>query len=230
MPLAFLSAGCRQDMHDQPKYRPLATSTFFEDGRSARPLVAGTVPRGLLKEDSLLYTGKAAGQRAQSSGLLQLPTPPQPVPPAGSAGQAQAGGGQTQQCQAQQSQAQQGQSDIFPFQIKKEDLDRGEQQFNVFCSVCHDRLGTGNGMIVQRGFRRPPSYHIQRLREAKVSYFFDVITNGFGAMPDYSAQITPEDRWRIIAYIRALQLSQNATVADVPPDERNNLGEGGQQK
>ena len=118
----------------------------------------------------------------------------------------------------------------FPFEITKEALDRGQEQYNVFCSVCHDRTGAGNGMIVQRGFRRPPSFHIDRLRQAPPGHFFDVISNGFGAMSDYSAQITPEDRWKVIAYIRALQLSQNATIEDVPPQERDKLNQGGQTR
>jgi mono/diheme cytochrome c family protein len=100
---------------------------------------------------------------------------------------------------------------------------RGQERFNVFCSPCHGRTGMGNGMIVQRGFRQPPSYHEERLRTAPVGYFFDVMTNGFGAMQDYAAQVPPADRWAIAAYIRALQLSQHATVADVPADRRGDL-------
>ena len=100
---------------------------------------------------------------------------------------------------------------------------RGQERFNVYCSPCHGRTGLGDGMIVQRGFRPPPSYHEPRLREAPVGYFFDVMTNGFGAMQDYSAQVTVSDRWAIAAYIRALQLSRNATVADVPADRRGDL-------
>ena len=93
---------------------------------------------------------------------------------------------------------------------------RGQERFNIYCSPCHDRTGSGNGMVVQRGFRQPPSFHIDRLRQADVGHFFDVMTNGFGAMPDYRAQIAPRDRWAIVAYIRALQLSQHAAAADVP--------------
>ena len=96
-------------------------------------------------------------------------------------------------------------------------LERGRERYNVFCSPCHDHVGTGEGMIVRRGYRRPPSYHTERLRAAAPAYFVDVITKGFGAMPDYASQIAPADRWAIAAYIKALQLSQNATVQDVPP-------------
>ena len=107
--------------------------------------------------------------------------------------------------------------DFMPFAITRADLDRGRTQYNVFCSPCHSRLGDGKGFIPSRGFaRKPPSYHIERLQKAPIGYFYDVMTNGFGLMLDYSAQITPRDRWLIAAYIRALQLSQNATQADVP--------------
>ena len=99
----------------------------------------------------------------------------------------------------------------FPFPVTKEVLERGQKRFNIYCSPCHDRLGNGDGMIVRRGYRHPPSYHIDRLRQVPNGYIFDVITNGFGAMPDYAAQIPPRDRWAIVAYIRALQFSQNAS-------------------
>ena len=111
----------------------------------------------------------------------------------------------------------------FPFPITRADLERGRERFNIYCTPCHDSAGTGRGMIVQRGFPAPPSYHIQRLRDAPVGHFFDVITNGLGNMYGYGSRVTPEDRWRIVAYIRALQLSQFATLADVPPAEREKL-------
>lgn len=107
--------------------------------------------------------------------------------------------------------------DVFPYPVTREVVDRGQQRFTIYCTPCHSALGDGNGMIVQRGLRRPPSFHDERLRKAPVGHFFDVMTNGFGAMPDYASQIPVNDRWAIIAYIRALQLSQNATPADVPP-------------
>ena len=111
----------------------------------------------------------------------------------------------------------------FPMPVTKQVLDRGQERFNVYCSPCHGRTGEGNGMIVQRGFRQPPSYHDERLRNVPVGYFFDVMTNGFGAMQDYSAQVTVPDRWAIAAYIRVLQLSRSATVNDVPADRRGDL-------
>jgi cytochrome c553 len=173
----IFAAACRQDMHDQPKYKPLAGSTFFEDGRASRPLVDGTVARGHLRTDEFFYTGKIGGKFV----------------------------------------------DVFPFPVTRAVLDRGREHFNIFCAQCHDRTGNGQGMIVQRGFRQPPSYHIDRLRQAPAGHFFDVITNGFGTMYSYASRISPEDRWAIIAYIRALQLSQNATLADVPSEERQKL-------
>ena len=112
---------------------------------------------------------------------------------------------------------------MFPMPVTAAVMARGRERFNVFCSPCHGRTGDGNGMIVQRGFRQPPSYHEQRLREAPAGYFFDVMTNGFGAMQDYAAQVPVADRWAIAAYIRALQLSQGATVGDVPADRRADL-------
>ena len=175
-------AGCRQDMHDQPKYIPLRATSFFDDGRSARPIPAGTVARGHLDADIAFYTGKGPDGKYV---------------------------------------------DTFPFPITKEVLLRGQQRYNIYCTPCHDRLGTGNGMVVRRGFRHPPSYHIDRLRQAPNGYIFDVITNGFGAMQDYSAQVEPADRWAIIAYERVLQLSQNATLNDVPPADRTQLNGGG---
>jgi mono/diheme cytochrome c family protein len=168
---------CRQDMHDAPRYEPLEASAFFASGGSARALVANTVPRGYLREDELLYTGKLSGQFAN----------------------------------------------VFPAPVTAAVMVRGQERFNVFCSPCHGRTGVGNGMIVQRGFRQPPSFHEQRLKDAPAGYFFDVMTSGFGAMQDYSAQVPVADRWAIAAYIRALQLSQGATVADVPADRRSDL-------
>ncbi len=168
--------GCSQQMGTQPKYTPLSASPFFDDGRSARPLVEGTLPRGRIAEDSLF-----------------LPKD----------------------------------SDVFPFPVTQQVLERGRERFNIYCSVCHGRLGDGDGMIVRRGFRRPPSYHIDRLRQAPAGHFFDVITNSFGAMPDYAAQVSPRDRWAIIAYIRALQLSQHYPAAELPPEGRKQIGAGG---
>lgn len=116
--------------------------------------------------------------------------------------------------------------DTFPFPVTDKVLRRGQERFNIYCAPCHDRVGTGQGMIVKRGYRAPPSYHSERLRAAPVGYFFQVMTLGFGLMPDYAQQVPPGDRWAIIAYIRALQLSQNAKLAEVPEAARQTLEAG----
>lgn len=162
-------AGCRIDMHVQPRLNPLAKSDFFADQRSARPQLDGTVARGQLREDAYFYTGKIGNNPG----------------------------------------------DYLPFPVTREVLERGRERFNIFCAPCHSRLGDGEGFIPSRGFpRKPPSYHIERLEKAPLGYLYGVVTEGFGIMPDYSSQIPPRDRWNIVAYIRALQLSQHATVAD----------------
>jgi mono/diheme cytochrome c family protein len=178
----LLLTACRQDMHDQPRYKPLRASDFFGDGRSARPLVTGVVARGTLHDNELLYTGKAGGSPAET----------------------------------------------FPFPLTREILQRGRERFNIYCSPCHDRAGTGNGMVVRRGFRPPPSFHTDHLRNAAPGHVFDVITNGFGAMASYGDRVPPHDRWAIIAYIRALQMSQYSRVADLAEQDRTQLAGTGQ--
>ena len=150
--LGAAGAACRQDMHDQPKYRPL-------------------------REDAAYFTGKSGGQY-----LTEVPVA-----------------------------------------VTKALLVRGQERFQIFCAPCHGRTGRGDGMIVQRGFKKPSSYHVDRLRQMPIGYFYDVITNGFGAMADYSAQVPPADRWAIAAYVRTLQYSQYAPVADVPADKHPEL-------
>jgi len=113
--------------------------------------------------------------------------------------------------------------DYFPMTISAADMKRGQERYGIFCAPCHGSIGDGNGMIVQRGFRQSASFHIDRLRTSPPGHYFDVITHGFGAMPDYAAQVSPRDRWRIIAYIRALQLSQHASVSDVPAAQRGQI-------
>ena len=118
--------------------------------------------------------------------------------------------------------------DQLPFPLTRDVLERGQQRFNIYCSPCHGRLGNGLGMIVRRGLKRPPSYHTDRLRQTPIGYFYDVITNGFGVMQDYSAQVTPRDRWAIAAYVRVLQYSQMGSINDVPPKERQQLSQAAQ--
>ena len=112
---------------------------------------------------------------------------------------------------------------VFPFVVDEKVMARGRERYDIYCSPCHGRTGVGDGMVVRRGYRSPPTLHADRLRLAPVGHFFDVMTTGFGAMPDYAAQIRAEDRWAIVAYIRALQLSEHATPADVPAARRGAL-------
>ena len=229
-------------MQDQPKYIPYRPSKFFADGQSSRPFVEGTIPRGHLKDDRFFYQGKNEGQQGatnqpgapggQTNAGGETQTVMQTAQPAaqGTASGQQPGGdvnvrgnagGRTGQRAGEiQSNAAPDVVREFPFPVTKQVLDRGQERYQIFCSMCHGLTGYGDGMIVRRGFRRPPSYHDDRLRNEPVGHFFDVITNGFGAMPDYAAQIPPEDRWAIIAYIRALQLSQQVPASQVPPEMR----------
>lgn len=178
---AMALSGCdmalRQDMADQPKNRPLSPSEFFADGRSERPLIENTVPRGSLDNDVYNVSKDYAG---------------------------------------------------FPLAVDEKLLQRGEDRYKVFCTPCHGLQGDGNGMAAVRGMKHPPSYHIERLRQAPNGYFYDVITNGFGVMYSYSERIAPRDRWAIIAYVRALQLSRNAKVSDLPESLREKVAKSGE--
>ena len=167
-------------MHDQPKYSPLEESSFFPDNTASRPPVAGTVPRGHLRDDELLYQGTLNGQAA----------------------------------------------DVFPFAVDEAVMTRGQDAFNAFCSPCHGRTGRGDGIVVKRGYTRPPDLTDENVRSQPVGHYFNVITNGFGAMPDHAAQVKVRDRWAIAAYLRALQMSASASIADVPPAERTRLEAG----
>ncbi len=165
-----LLAGCRQDMHNQPKFYPQRSTTFYADGRSARPQVENTVARNQLRQDAYFDTGLQDGKEG----------------------------------------------DGFPLPLTPALLQRGQEKYNVFCTPCHSRVGNGAGMIVQRGYRPAGNFHTDRLRQAPLGHFYSVIANGYGAMPEYGSQVNAADRWAIVAYIRALQLSQSATAADVP--------------
>jgi mono/diheme cytochrome c family protein len=173
-------------MYDQPRFEPYEATEFFDDGTSARPLVAGTVPRRDPREqgkssDELFTTGKKASQLADS----------------------------------------------LPFPVDRAVLERGQDRYRIFCTPCHGELGDGRGMIVQRGFNPPPSYHSEELRKKPVGHYFDVMTRGFGTMYSYASRISARDRWAIAAYIRALQLSQHATAGELSPADRGQLpGEG----
>ncbi|HEY0459732.1 MAG TPA: cytochrome c [Pyrinomonadaceae bacterium] len=196
--LIAITAGCRYDMQDQPRYKAYKQSDFFADKRASRDLPQGTIPRGQLRSDKALYTGKkdvvdpnAAVQTVKDeAGNTLIASFPNDI-------------------------------DEFPVPVTKELVDRGEQRYKVFCIVCHGPTGNGDGMIVRRGFSKPPTYNDDRLRNAPVGHFFDVITNGQGKMNSYASQVPVADRWAIVAYIRALQISQNPTGETKPSTMTN---------
>jgi mono/diheme cytochrome c family protein len=190
---------CQQEMGEQPSYRPLKPSVFFADGQSARPLVDGTVARGELRLDRHFFAGlrgpAEGGPPLEDSSSLSLPV-------------------------ARTDLAKKPYARDFPFAVSYDVLERGRRRFDIYCAVCHGPLGHGDGVVVERGFTPPPTYHDDRLRAAPVGYFFDVITHGYGSMPDYAGQVPPRDRWAIIAYLRVLQFSQHAPLAELPEPQR----------
>jgi mono/diheme cytochrome c family protein len=163
-----LVSGCRQDMHNQPKFIPQRGSAFFPDGRSVRPQVEGTVARSQPIADTYFLTGMQNGKEG----------------------------------------------DGFPVPVTLQTLERGQERFNIFCTPCHSRVGDGHGILVMRGYYEAANFHSERLRQAPAGHFFNVISHGMGVMPQYGKEISPADRWAIVAYIRALQLSQRATRDD----------------
>ncbi len=175
--LALAGLGCRQEMYNQPSYRPLQKSEFFANAMASRPLVPNTVARGHLNEDEAFFQGKIGTNLVET----------------------------------------------IPIPITRDVLERGRQRYDIYCSPCHAPTGDGQGMIVQRGFPPPPSYHIDRLREAPAGHFYDVIAHGYGIMYSYGNRVVPADRWAITAYIRALQLSQNSKADQLPPLARSEL-------
>ncbi len=175
---SLAAAGCRQGMFNQQRLKPLRPSALWADGSSARPLPAGTVPRGFLRTDRAYW----AGQGPDGKFVTQIPV-----------------------------------------KVTKDLLLRGRERFDIFCSPCHGRTGDGVGMIVQRGFKRPPSFHVERLRNERIGYFFDVMTNGFGQMSSYAPQVPVADRWAIAAYVRTLQLSRDVPVSLLPDHDVKKL-------
>ena len=184
----LLSAGCgvRFDMQDQPRYKAYKKSEFFSDKRASRDIPEGAVARGLLKENKALHTGK-----------IDNPDPNVQVETTTNAA------GNTLVSSFPNS------IDEFPIPVTKELVDRGQDRYNIYCIVCHGPVGSGDGMIVRRGFSPPPTYHDDRLRNAPVGHFFDVMSNGWGKMNGYADKLSATDRWAVVAYIRTLQVSQN---------------------
>lgn len=191
---AALASGCQQRMADQPSFKPLQPSTFFDDDRSARKLVPGTVARGHLGVNRAFFTGRMQEGQAPSA-------PAQ-------------GAENTKQAFEENAAFVRE----FPIPVTEKLIQHGYNRYMIYCVVCHDPLGTGQGKIVERGYTTPPSYHIDRLRNAPVGRLFAVATEGYGSMPSYAAQIPPEDRWAIVAYIKALQLSQHFPVESLTPE------------
>jgi mono/diheme cytochrome c family protein len=194
--VCLLGGACRQDMQDQPKMKPYRSTSFFGDSLAMRQPIAGTIPRGYLRSDKALFTGKKDTNANANTAA---------------AGQQAAGSGANANANAYADDV-----DTFPFPITEETVARGRERFNIFCSACHGLSGHGDGMIVRRGYRKAASFHDDRLRQAPVGHFFDVITNGWGAMPSYAPQIPVQDRWAIISYIRALQVAEPKETLNAP--------------
>lgn len=209
--VAIVTAGCQQKMAGQPSYKPYAASGFFPDGMSARRPPEGAVAREwVLHSDSLTTGLKPAFHGSPTPAGEKAGITPRPDAPSDPGKFA----------------------DTFPFELTRADLDRGQERYTIFCAVCHDPLGTGSGKIPERGYVKPPNFHTDSsrgfalyrqtvpLRDAPVGYLFEVVSRGYGAMPRYGPQIPPKDRWRVAAYVRALQLSRHADLAKLPPAER----------
>lgn len=197
--IAAVLAGCHQDMWNQPKYRGLRADPFFADGAAARPAVAGVVPYAAQRREWVSPVFE------QISGSPQVPESTDELFYTGMVN------------------GEFSPDNYFP--ISKELIQRGRERFEVACTPCHGYLGNGDGVVVRRGFPAPPSYHIPRLLEAEDGHIFNVPTRGFGRMYSYAARVMPEDRWAIVSYIRALQLSQNVNLEALPPEDRQHIEE-----
>ncbi|MEO6589316.1 MAG: cytochrome c [Pyrinomonadaceae bacterium] len=181
----LFATSCRYDMQDQPRYKAYKQSDFFSDGKAMRDPVEGTVARGQLRENKAFWTGKK--ENPDSAAQVQTTTDAK---------------GNTLVSSFPND------LEKIPVPVTEELVNRGQQRFNIYCIVCHGAVGNGDGMVVRRGYPQPPTYHDDRLRNAPDGHFFDVITNGWGKMNSYGSQIPAADRWAIVAYIRALQISQ----------------------
>jgi len=224
--LLAVHAGCQQKMANQPSFKPLEASDFFEDGRSARPAVAGTVARGRMRTDYVFFTGRVQAVRAPSQAGAPIAPPAQPAaqPAATAAG-------------AANSEVVIQPADVvpptfrddgafvreMPVAVTEPMLEHGYNRYMIYCVVCHDPLGSGHGKIIERGYTPPPSLHLERLRNAPAGRLFAVITEGYGSMPSYANELSPEDRWAVVAYVRALQFSQHFPKAQLTPEMQKDL-------
>jgi mono/diheme cytochrome c family protein len=188
----MLLAGCeraKQDMYDQPRYKPFAASKLFENGTSARAPVEGTQPRA-----RGAFAASSGGQRGTEAVETDIA-------------------------------AERAQTNPYPVDLAL--LQRGQERYTIYCMPCHSPAGDGDGLVVRRGFPPPPTYHQDRLRTAPDRHIYDVIKNGYGVMVSYGDRVEPADRWAIVAYVRALQLSQHADAAALPADVRVKLADAG---
>jgi mono/diheme cytochrome c family protein len=212
--LILMASGCQQEMANQPSYRPLVPSRLFPNGMSARQLPRGVVAREWKASNDPLKNGLKSQFRDELTVSAEDAKTTEAKPPSGAP---------TEPSHF---------VDTFPFAITRADLERGQERYTIYCALCHDSVGTGRGKIVERGYVKPPNFHTDASRgfarydksvpltTAPIGYIFEVITRGYGAMPRYGPQISEADRWRIIAYLRALQLSQYAVIDDLPVGPR----------
>jgi mono/diheme cytochrome c family protein len=251
-----VSTGCRQKMADQPYYRPLEGSDFFADGRASRPLQPGVIHRGQYLETDPLVTGLTDKEWELAYKYGVTPKTEEPALNDQQRAERSVGSPRYNPKDATKPKIY---VEEYPFQITTDDLKRGQERYTIYCAVCHGTLGNGQGKIWERGYLTPTSFHTKPVTaeevalknpaellghsrgyrmwninlpmdEVPVGYYFEVITKGYGGMPSYSAQIPPADRWRIIAYIRLLQLSQRADAAKLPPEVKKLLDAAGGKK
>lgn len=218
--VAFMCCGCQQKMADQPSYKPLQPSEFFPDGREARPVVPHTIARGQLRVNRAFFTGRVQQPHTANT---NSPNDQAATPAADVTGTKSVPAGRASDTLSTDFTDDAAFVPQFPVTISEPMIQHGANRYMIYCVVCHDPQGTGHGRIIERGYTPPPSFHIDRLRDAPLGRLFAVITEGYGSMPSYADQIPPADRWTIVAYVRALQLSQHFPRSDLTPEMREAL-------
>jgi mono/diheme cytochrome c family protein len=250
--LLLVLGGCQQKMAEQPYYKPYEKSEFFEDGRSARPLEPGTVHRGQANDDSPLVTGLTQEEWGRFYAKAAQPRPKDPVALPVTQDEDRQNAIGAPRFDPRVATNPKVYVDEFPFAMTAADLKRGQERFTMYCAMCHGPLGNGKGKIWERGFLKPTSFHTAAVeaneppespgtiplglsrgyarwridipvRDVPVGYIFEVISKGFGGMPDYAMQLKPADRWRVAAYIKVLQLSQHAEIGKLPEAVRGQV-------